>query len=442
MALDNLHRLRIDKNRTHPPRLRRWKVFAIGLSCFVLGFIASRIFDGVGGQKETRIKTIVVRTGSGGEMKQFTAGGWIETATPEYPLHVVARISECLEDVRVHQGQVVQPGEVLAQLYNKDKREELTAARAELAAAQTNLAKMTKGYRAEDVLAAKARAAETAAKRELALLKFNRVSNLWHRRILSKEEFDSVDSTYQQVCAADDAAQAEYAMMKSGYRTEEVGSAQALADKLKAEVAMAERAVEYCTLRAPEHDRPLRVLKVHRAVGEWINTDKEEAPTIISLYDPARIQMRVDVSQANIMAVKKDAPVTVVTEANPSRQYKAVVLRIEPLADIAKNTITVRVKITDPDDMLFPEMVAQATFLSTTSGDKTDKIIRIPSDTILYNGDAAFVMINDSGTARRRSIHVGQASSGYAEIAEGLWSGQRVILNPSSVKDGQAVVEE
>jgi len=442
MALENLQRLRIDKKRAHPPRKRRWPVIVVCLIFFALGFFAARMFSGVGGQKGTTVKTIVVRTGNGGDMKQFTAGGWIEVATPAYPLHVVARLSERLEEVRVHQGQVVQPGEILARMYDKDTREELTVMQAGLAAAQTNLAKMTKGYRAEDISASNARAAETAAKRALALLKFNRVSNLWQQKIISKEELDSAASIYLQICAADDAAQASSAMMRSGYRSEEVGTAQANADKLKAQVAMAERAVEYCTLRAPEHDRPLRVIKVHRSVGEWINTDKEKAPTIISLYDPSRIQMRVDVSQANIMSVKKDAGVTVVTEANPSRQYKGKVLRIEPLADIAKNTITARVKITDPDEMLFPEMVAQATFLNTAPEEKTEKKMRIPADTIVYDGEAAYVMINDNGTARKRSIRAQQVGSGYAEIAEGLRSGQRVILNPTSVKDGQAVSEE
>ncbi len=45
--------------------------------------------------------------------------------------------------------------------------------------------------------------------------------------------------------------------------------------------------------------------------------------------------------------------------------------RQEPLATLAKNTITVRIAIVDPDELLFPEMVAHATFMR--DGPETDK---------------------------------------------------------------------
>ena len=442
MALADLQRLRITTPREHSPASSRWLVIGWCAASFVVGFVAARVTHRLAARNGVKVATAVVKPYSGAETKQFTAGGWIEVAAPQYPIHIVARLSERLEELRVHQGQTVQSGEVLARLFDKDQRAHLDVVRANYAAAQTNYAKLAAGYRAQDVETAQARAHETAEHLDLAAARFTRCSNLWHQQVISKDEFDNAGALHRAALATHQAAMAELDKMKAGFRPEEVSEAKAVVDRLAAEVELAQRSMTYCTLTAPEHERPLRVLKTYRSVGQWINAEKEDMPTIVSLYDPALMQMRVDVAQPTVRFVTVGAPVTVVTEANRNRQYKGTVLRIEPLADIAKNTVTVRVKIEDPDDLLFPEMVAQATFLCAAQTNVTAKGVAVPAEAIVPHEGGAHVFVVERSRACRRDIAIEQVGGGQSAVTEGVRSGQRVVLNPGSVRDGQDVIEE
>ena len=69
-------------------------------------------------------------------------------------------------------------------------------------------------------------------------------------------------------------------------------------------------------------------------------------------------------------------------------------------------------------------------------------LITIPASALVDAGGQAYVMVNDNGTARRCNVTVNSTGSGLAVITDGLRSGQRVILNPGAVKEGQVVTEE
>ena len=442
MSLDDLKRLRISEPHTPSARGARRATLLLCAGCVAAGFVMARMLTHMTNSAPATVATVVAMPAAGAGSAQFTAGGWIEAATPQYPLHIVARLSERLEELRVHQGQDVKPGEVLARLYDKDQRDHLSAVQAEFTAAQTNLAMLVAGYRSQDIASARAHAHETAERLDLAATRLNRNSNLWQQQVVSKDEYDNAHALHQYASAEHEAALAELNKMQAGFRAEEVAQARAAVDRLTAEASLARHGVEYCTLAAPELGRPLRVLKTYRAVGQWINAEKEDMPTIVSLYDPTRMQMRVDVPQASVRTVAVNAPVIIVTEANRGHQYHGTVIRVEPLADIAKNTITTRVRIDDPDDMLFPEMVAQATFMSGAQTNHVETGLSVPATALVERDGSACVFVVENCRAHRRTVSVGTRTASQVTVTSGLQSGQRVIANAAGVRDGQAVVEE
>jgi hypothetical protein len=60
---------------------------------------------------------------------------------------------------------------------------------------------------------------------------------------------------------------------------------------------------------------------------------------------------------------------------------------------------------------------------------------------LLVGWCAASVVVERS-RARRRDIATEQVGGGQSAVTEGVRSGQRVVLNPGSVRDGQDVIEE
>jgi len=438
----NLNRLKIPES-PQPVRGRRLKTLVLCVLCLAIGFFASQALYYFNAPQTLKVETALVQTAGASRARQFTAGGWIEVARPAWPVVVTCRISERLETLSVREGQTLKSGQVIATLYDKDVRTRLALADAEVEAAARGLDKLLAGFRKEDIDAAAARVAEA--------LELERIAKANHERskalppgAISKENLDKDLSAFKKAQAVTAQLQAELAKMKAGYRAEDIAVARARLAAAPQRVELSKRELSYCTITAPQTDRPLRVLKVLHRVGEWINAGK--APELVWLYDPKEMQVRVDVTQANIESIVVGKPAVVVTDANPERHYDGTVLRAEPLAELAKNTVTVRVKINDPDELLFPEMIARITFLSDEQTPSADDAVLIPTSAVLGGGGGDkkhHVFVLDAGRARRRDVTSDGAVGAQTRITGGLKPGQRVIIsNPASLRPGRAVEEK
>jgi multidrug efflux pump subunit AcrA (membrane-fusion protein) len=435
----DLSRLKIPDGQC-APRGGGLKTAIACLICLGLGFGASSLLRQVRSSGKLKVTTAVARPASGGSGKSFTAGGWIEVAVPAYPVVISARVSERLEELLVREGQTVKAGQLLARQYDKDIRSRRDLASAAHESATKKLAKMKAGFRKEDVSAAAARLLEAAEKLRLAKATYKRSAGLKPGAI-SAEELDRDLSAFKRAEADHARAAAELDKMKAGYRPEDVAVAAAELAEAAARLELAERSLAYCRVTAPDAAPELRVLKTHRRVGEWVPAGKEGA--LVSLYDPRDIQVRLDVIQSNIRAVRVGGPVSVRTEVNPDREYRGKVLRVEPLAELSKNTVTVRVKIEDPDDALFPEMVAQATFAAGGTGGDGPSGLLVPEAAVRGEGKETCVFVVIDGIARRRKVKVAEKRGGRAVIGSGLSSGQQVVVGgPADLADGQEVEEE
>ncbi len=99
-----------------------------------------------------------------------------------------------------------------------------------------------------------------------------------------------------------------------------------------------------------------------------------------------------------------------------------------------------KVRISEPDDYLRPEMNASVAFYSpkteSTSAKPAKPIVIVPAAAV--KDDTVFVVLN--GKAARRKVTVGGTSSQGVQVESGLIGGEDVILNPpADLKDGQKV---
>lgn len=441
----DLGRLKIDAV-VNPAKKKSFGGAIRALAFFILGFLTAMLIGGGSQSSVRKVRTVMV----GGEglavEKSFTAGGWIEARTPVYPIVVSGRISEKLERVLVHEGETVAPGQVVAQFYDRDIRAQLDLARARHDAAQKNYEKIRAGWRKEDIDAAEARALRQAEQLRIAHANYER-GRKTGSSVLSTEQLDILLATYRQAEAEHAMSQAELSKMKAGNREEEVAIALSELRQAESALEIAARNLDYCTVVAPDVGKPLRVLRVYIRVGEWVD-EKTSERRLISFYDPEDMQARVDVSQSNIRYVRVGGRAEVLTDANPEKKYAGEVLRVEPLAELSKNTVTVRVRIADPDEMLFPDMVAQVTFAGGASSSGADGDgdggggIRLPSEAVLSEHGEHFVFVVSNGRLNKRKISVGESSGGNLTVTAGLFSGQRVAVGElGGLSDGQRIEE-
>ena len=134
----------------------------------------------------------------------------------------------------------------------------------------------------------------------------------------------------------------------------------------------------------------------------------------------------------------------------PDRVFEGRVSRLVHLADVAKNTIEVKVAVKDPIPLLKPEMLARVRFLATRTkgaGNEIRQRVFAPKSAVQTGsaGVRVFVVADLSrgrGSAAVREVVLGEIEiEDHIEIASGLRPGDHVILDaPPGLVEGRAVV--
>jgi len=202
------------------------------------------------------------------------------------------------------------------------------------------------------------------------------------------------------------------------------------------EARIARRELDWCDVKAPVDGV---VLKLHAGPGDHVGPTGKE---IVGLYEPKRLQARIDVPLANIGSVRAGQGVEIRTEAASGLVTKGIVLRVQRESDLLKNTTQVKVRLIDPDPLLVPETLCRARFLADTSSEQGGQagpaLFLVPRGAI--HGGA--VMVFDpggGGTARSVAVEEVGNADGAVVVRGDLSVTHRVILD--AVKAGERVQE-
>ncbi|REJ91477.1 MAG: HlyD family efflux transporter periplasmic adaptor subunit [Planctomycetota bacterium] len=423
----------------------------------------------------------------------FNAAGWVEPRPT--PIRVAALASGVVEELLVVEDQFVEQGEPIARLVDEDailaleqakavyrlREAEVKEAQAAVTAAQVNF----------DIPAhlelpvAEAEAALAAIETEL--------SNLPHQQKraearLRLAEYDletkknlgdaTTRLSVQEAQSERDAAIAEVAELtkrqpalinqkkalsrlvdaaatRLELKTDEqqaldaaqarLLAAQSRLDQAKVAVDEAELRLSRMTVYAPVDGRILDLTTQpgSHVMGSTGAMQGEDRSTVVKLYDPQALQVRVDVRFEDLPQTGGSQPVEVRSPA-VSAPLKGEVLFLTGFANIQKNTLEVKVSIDDPPAVLKPDMLVDVTFLAPeteAADDQPSEQFRlfVPQSLVQREGDAAFVWVADVAeqVARRRRVTVGKnQNSDFVEVTDGLTAASRLIAS------GRELLEE
>ncbi|MCA9298885.1 MAG: efflux RND transporter periplasmic adaptor subunit, partial [Phycisphaerales bacterium] len=223
----------------------------------------------------------------------------------------------------------------------------------------------------------------------------------------------------------------------------------ALATVTSAHVAVEEAALRLSrmTIRSPMDGIVQRRLK---RVGDkvMLGMDGEHTAHLFHLYDPARLQVRVDVALEDASHVRVGQTCEVVVEVLPGEVFRGEVLRLTHEADIQKNTLEVKVKILDPSPWLRPEMLARVTFVGAEQGrsndaDESQATVRLPGSAFDGSGHVWVVRDrrSDRGTLHRVDVTSTDAGDEGWRVATGaIRPGDLVVVKGlEDLKEGRSV---
>ncbi len=201
----------------------------------------------------------------------------------------------------------------------------------------------------------------------------------------------------------------------------------------KTDLDIAERELAWLTVKAPVDGV---VLKLLAAPGQPVGPEEE---ALVSIYDPKKLQARVDVPLASMAGVRVGQEVEIRSEVVGGQVTKGVVLRLQRESDLLKNTLQVKVKLVDPDPLLRPETLCRARFLAGPGEPAAGapQIFLVPKEAV--RDGAVFVIDPTAHRARRIAVERAGEEGGDAVVRGALSVTHRVILDP--VEDGDRVKE-
>lgn len=216
-----------------------------------------------------------------------------------------------------------------------------------------------------------------------------------------------------------------------------VAAAKARQDQAQLAVDVAQLNLERMVVRAPIAGR---ILTIDARPGKRLSgmdpLSEQTSSTVATLYDPKRLQVRVDVRLEDVPQVQIGQPVTIETAAMKT-PLTGQVLWLTTRADIQKNTLQVKVAINDPPQVITPEMLGQVTFLAAPqpataeiAGEEPLRLL-VPRSLIEAEegGSSIWVANPERGIAERRAVEVGRAGTDQlVEIASGLDPTSKLIV--------------
>jgi len=263
--------------------------------------------------------------------------------------------------------------------------------------------------------------AQAAAELKDAELAARRTRELVAKNFLSQSALDQAQARLAKANAAVASAKAAHQAALAGARAAEVAADQTL-------------------IRAPFDGV---VLTKAANVGDTVTPFSAALDTrgaVVTMADMGTLEVEADVSESNLEKVHAGQPCEIQLDAFPDRRFAGEVSRLVPTVDRSKATVMAKVRFTEKDSRILPEMSAKVAFLSrpVAAGEQKASTALDPAALAERNGKKV-VFLMQEGRARETPVQVG-AKLGDLVAVSGVKPGDKLVLNPPlSLKDGDAV---
>ena len=267
----------------------------------------------------------------------------------------------------------------------------------------------------------------------------------------AQAEYDDANAAYLRQKAligggAGTQAELDIAQFRWQRAQAQIRSAQAQMKAQESAIRAAQVQVENTIIRAPFDGT---VLTKNANVGEVITALGAAAGArgaVVTLADMSSLEVEADVSESSLSKISQDQPVEISVSAIAEKKYAGIVSKIIPTADRGKGTVKVKIRFTDLDERVLPEMAAKVNFLRVESekGPKEAPKILIPKTAVLnVNGNMIAFIVGPGSTAKEVTIKTGKTFGDYYEVISGLSSGTSLIISGmEQLKNGSSIALE
>jgi multidrug efflux pump subunit AcrA (membrane-fusion protein) len=152
----------------------------------------------------------------------------------------------------------------------------------------------------------------------------------------------------------------------------------------------------------------------------------------MQVVNPARMQIRAKVNQADIEELRQSQSVRIGLDAYPELDFGG---RVESIAAVAQTstfsgkarTVVVLFTINGTDPKLMPDLSASVDI----EVERQPNALVAPRDTVIKENGKNFVMVKSGSGYDRREVKLGAANDAEQVIASGVEKGAELLRNPS-----------
>lgn len=399
MTAPDISKLKIERNPAAAqarPQRRRWvRPVIAGAVLLAIAGIASKQLGG-----KINVETVTVAQSYPSQSYTLlNATGYV---VAQRKAALSSKATGRLEWLGVLEGSQIKKDEVVARLENRDVSATLGQAQANIKVAQANLEQ------------GQAELADAQAN-------FKRTGELLAQKFITASAYD--------------AAQARLNKAKAN-----IAGYQAAIAAAKASAQVAQVAVDQTLIRAPFDGV---VLTKNANVGDNITPFSSAADSkgaVVTIADMSTLEVEADVSESNLSKIRVDQPADITLDAFPELHLAGTVSRMVPTIDRSKATLLVKVRFSEHDPRVLPDMSAKVAFLSkAVPPEDRQPVTTVQAAAITTRDGKAVVFQLDGDKVKQVAITQGRKLGELVEV-KGVKAGDKVVLTPDAkLQDGAAV---
>ena len=304
----------------------------------------------------------------------------------------------------VKDGDRVEAGALLLELWNADLKAELTLSE-------------------RDARAARSRAREACVTADVAKRDAERLTKLRADKLASEEAADQAEGRAQSTAAA-------CAAVEDATRV-----ADARVDVTKAQL-------ERTQLRAPFAGV---IAEINGELGEFVTPSPVGIPTppTVDLIDASCLYISAPIDEVDAPRVRAGLPARISLDAFANRTFPGHVRRVAPyVLDQEKQARTVEIEAVFDDAEEAGLLAGYSADVEVILDERADTL-RLPTSVILP-GKTVFVYDEATGTIASRTVETGISNWEFTEVLNGVENGDRVVssIDREGVVDGASVKPE
>jgi HlyD family secretion protein len=380
-------------------------VRSLGVRLLLAGLVVSAIAFGIWRTARPKAVAVVLGAVDRGRVERTVANTRAGTVEACRRAKLAPLSGGQIVSLPVHEGDRVQTGQVLLELWSQDG-----LAQARVAQEQSRSTTL--------------HAQEACLNAEVAERDAERARKLHREGLLPDDQLDRAVSLGKTLRAACNAAGADIQQSKAGV------------DVMRANLTRT-------VLRAPFAGV---VAKLNGELGEFTMPSPPGIPTppVIDLIDDRCLYVTAPIDEVDVAQVRVGQRANITIEALPGKRFPGRVRRVAPyVIDVEKQarTVDVEIELANPAD-------AKALLVGYSADveiilDAHQSVLRVPTQA-LREGNRVLVFNSATGILEERRVDAGIANWAFTEVRSGLEEGKKVALSVErqGVVAGAHAVEE